>query len=101
MVYETSSIDATLSAAAGANPALHAELKAAFLDSIDRQVDLMSRSRCDGNWQMAGMRLRAIAASFHADELIALADEATTGAPGDPSIIRRIKAFIGELRNPL
>lgn len=101
MAYETSSIDATLSAAAGANPQLQAELKAAFLDSVERQIDLMSRARCDGNWQMAAMRLRAIAASFHADELIELANEATNGAPGDPRIITTIKGFANELRNPV
>ena len=101
MAYETSSIDATLSAAAGANPQLQAELKAAFLVSVDRQIDLMSRARCDGNWQMAAMRLRAIAASFHADELIELANEATSGAPGDPRIITTIKGFANELRNPV
>ena len=49
-----------------------------------RQLDLLGRSRCDANWQIAAARLKSIAASFGAAGLIALADEALEGAPGDP-----------------
>lgn len=88
---------ATLNAAAGDNTDLQAELRLAFCNSAKRQVDLLDRSRCDGNWHMAAMRLKAIAASFHSNDLIDLAQEALSGAPGDPVILRRLKAACVEL----
>ena len=56
----------------------------------------MRRSRCDGNWQMAALRLKGVAASFHAEPLIKLAEEAIDGAPGDPSVQRRIARFLDD-----
>ncbi|NVD43876.1 Hpt domain-containing protein [Qipengyuania atrilutea] len=97
MVYETSALKATLSAAAGDNAALQQELKAAFFDSVARQLDLLRRSRCDANWMMAALRLRAIAASFHAEELVVLAEEATESAPGEPVVMRKIETFLNEI----
>ena len=94
MAYEAGALDATLAAAAGTDPALFAELRLAFSQSVARQLDLLRRSRCDGNWQMAAMRLKGVAASFHAEPLILLAEEAIDGAPGDPSVVRRIDAFL-------
>ena len=96
MAYEAGALDATLAAAAGADAELFSELRQAFSESIARQVDLLRRSRCDGNWQMAALRLKGVAASFHAEPLIALADEAIDGAPGDPSVLRRIQAFLDD-----
>ena len=96
MAYDAGALDATLAAAAGDDPALLAELRAAFIDSVVRQVDLLARSRCDGNWQVAAMRLKGLAASFGADPLIALADAALEAAPGEPAVIRRLNAFLAE-----
>ncbi|MDT9012903.1 MAG: hypothetical protein RL671_2467 [Pseudomonadota bacterium] len=96
MAYEVGSLDATLSAAAGEDAALFAELRQAFVDSLARQVDLLRRARCDGNWQITAMRIKGLAASFHADALIGLAEEALDAAPGDPLAVRRIKAFLDE-----
>jgi HPt (histidine-containing phosphotransfer) domain-containing protein len=96
MAYEVGALDATLAAAAGEDASLFSELRQAFIESLDRQVDLLRRSRCDGNWQMAAMRIKGLAASFHADALIELAEEALTGAPGDPAVIRRIQTFRDE-----
>jgi hypothetical protein len=42
------------------------------------------------------MRIKGLAASFHADALIGLAEEALDAAPGDPLAVRRIKAFLDE-----
>jgi len=42
------------------------------------------------------MRLRGLAASFHAETLIALADEALESAPGEPGIVRRLQTFLDE-----
>jgi len=93
MVYEAGALDQTLTAAAGADPALFAELRAAFAESLESQIDLLRRARCDGNWQVAALRLKGLAASFHAEPLIALAEEALSGAPGEPGIIRRLAQF--------
>lgn len=91
MAYEQTAFDATLSAAAGDNPVLEAELRTAFLDSARRQSDLLRRSRCDANWHMAALRLRGIAASFNAEQLTVLADAALAAAPGEPTVIRMIE----------
>lgn len=96
MAYEVGALDATLAAAAGEDAVLFSELRQAFVESLDRQVDLLRRSRCDGNWQMAAMRIKGLAASFHAEALIVLAEEALEGAPGDPAVIRRIQIFRDE-----
>ncbi len=96
MTYEAVEFDAALLAAAGDDPVLLAELRAAFVESVSRQLDLLGRSRCDGNWQVAAQRLKGIAASFHAILLINLADEALVGAPGEPGIVRRIQKFLDE-----
>ncbi|WP_336986401.1 Hpt domain-containing protein [Altererythrobacter aquiaggeris] len=93
MVYENGALDATLSAAAGDDAALFAELRKAFTESLEKQIDLLKRARCDGNWNVAAMRLKGLAASFHAGELIVLAEEALESAPGDPAIVRRLEAF--------
>ena len=93
MVYENGALDETLAAAAGDDAALLAELRAAFVESLDLQVDLLKRARCDGNWTIAAMRLKGLAASFHASELIRLAEEAIASAPGEPTVVRRIEAF--------
>lgn len=96
MAYEVGALDATLAAAAGDDPTLFVELRQAFIESLERQIDLLRRSRCDGNWQMAALRIKGLAASFHAEALIALAEEALDGAPGDPAVVRRIQTFRDE-----
>lgn len=96
MAYEPGALDAILAAAAGEDRELFTELRAAFVESVGRQIDLLKRARCDGNWQMAAMRLKGLAASFAAEPLIALADEAIEAAPGDPVVVRRLQRFLDE-----
>ena len=96
MAFECGALDATLAAAAGDDHALLAELRLAFSESLERQVDLLSRARCDGNWNVAAMRLKGLAASFHAEQLIELSDEALDSAPGDPVILRKLDRFVTE-----
>ena len=98
MAYESGTLDATLAAAAGHDVALLAELRSALVESAQRQLDLLRRARCDGNWQVAAMRLKGLAASFHAETLFDAAEEALTCAPGDPVVTRRIEAAIAALR---
>ncbi|MEO5597955.1 MAG: Hpt domain-containing protein [Novosphingobium sp.] len=96
MAYESGDLDITLAAAAGDDEALFAELRGAFLESLARQIDLLRRSRCDGNWQMAALRLRGLAASFHAAALVELAEAALVSAPGEPGVVRHLQQFHDE-----
>lgn len=93
MAYDAGSFDATLAAAAGDDPELLAQLRAGFVESLAQQIDLLRRARCDGNWEVAAQRLRGLGASFHAPDLVALAEEAFDGAPGDPSVLRKLDRF--------
>lgn len=94
MAYDNGALDATLAAAAGDNAVLLRELRGAFLDSAARQLDLLKRARCDGNWNVAAMRLKGLAASFHAEELLAAAEQALNSAPGEPMAIREIETVL-------
>lgn len=94
MAQENGALDATLAAAAGDDPALMRELRGAFVESAQRQLDLLKRSRCDGNWQVAAMRLKGLAASFHADDLLQAAENALNCAPGEPASIREIETVL-------
>lgn len=100
MLFDNGTLDATLAAAAGEDPTLLADLRAAYIDSVARQLDLLRRSRCDANWNIAALRLRGLATSFHADELIRLADEALDSAPGEPVTLRRIDTYLKEFAAP-
>jgi len=93
MVQHAGDFDATLAAAAGADTALLAELRAAFVESLTQQVDLLKRARCDGNWEVAAMRLKGLGASFHSPELVKLAQDALDGAPGEPAVLRKLAAL--------
>ena len=84
MAYDPGALNASLAAAVGNDGALMAELKVAFVESAARQLDLLGRSRCDANWQIAAARLKSIAASFGAAGLIELADEALDRRPRRP-----------------
>lgn len=96
MAYDPGALSASLAAAVGGDADLMDELRAAFLDGISRQLDLMRRSRCDANWEVSASRLKSLAASFGAAGLVALADEALAGAPGDPVVLRRIAGALEE-----
>ncbi|TRD12556.1 Hpt domain-containing protein [Erythrobacter insulae] len=98
MAYESGALDATLAAAAGDDPALMHELRDAFVESAAKQLDLLKRSRCDGNWNVAGMRLKGLAASFHSEELLIAAENALSSAPGEPAAIRDIEAILSRFK---
>lgn len=94
MAYEAGALEATLAAAAGGDPALMAELRAAYVESVARQIDLLERARCDGNWVVAATRLKGLAASFHSSALLVLAQAALDAAPGEPTAVRHLKAYL-------
>jgi HPt (histidine-containing phosphotransfer) domain-containing protein len=95
MAFEAGDFDATIAAAAGDDPALVAELRRAFAESLAAQVNLLHRARCDANWHIASQRLKGLAASFHAPLLSQLADEALDSAPGDPRVLRKLARLSG------
>lgn len=94
MAYESGSLDATLAAAAGEDIALLAQLRGALVESAERQLDLLRRARCDGNWRVAAMRLKGLAASFHAEELLNAAEAALEAVPGEPGVLREVEQAI-------
>lgn len=94
MAYDSGALDANLAAAAGDDAALYQELRQAFIESARGQLDLLKRARCDGNWNVAALRLRGLAASFHAEELLNAAENALDSAPGEPTSIREIEQVL-------
>lgn len=94
MAFDYGALDATLAAAAGDDAALMRELRQAFLESAARQLDLLKRARCDGNWHVAAMRLKGLAASFNADDLLQAAEIALHAAPGEPMAVREVEGVI-------
>ena len=97
MSVDYGAFDTALKAAAGDDAALAVELRASFVESVQRQISLLSRSRCDANWQYTCWRLKGIAASFGASKLIELSNEAEDGAPGDPAVIRKMNQALAEI----
>ena len=73
MSYDPGALESALAAAVGDDLALIADLRRAFLESANRQADLLGRARCDANWQLAAWRLKGLAASFGVAGLMALA----------------------------
>jgi len=98
MAYDPGTLEAALSAAVGSDVTLIADLRRAFLESAERQIDLLARSRCDANWTMAALRLKGLCASFGLNHIMKLADRAIDGAPGDPVILRELGRAIAAIR---
>lgn len=97
MAYEIGVLDASLAAAVGNDPSLVRELRAALIEGASHYADLLSRSRCDANWIMTAHRLKGLAASFGALQLIEAADLALQSAPGDPVALRAINRAVALL----
>lgn len=97
MSFSMGHFNATLAQVVGENPILAEDLRIAFVESATRYADLMRRARCDANWRISAQRLQGLSATFGVEALVELADLAVAGAPGDPAIVRRIRAVIAEL----
>lgn len=98
MSADYGSFTTAIKEAAGDDIVLMSELRVAFFESADRQLDLLSRSRCDANWQYSAWRLQSLAASFGAEDIKDLAHTAVVGAPGDPVVIRELRSAINEIK---
>lgn len=94
MSFDSGPLDRYLSSAFGDDPAMAMDLRTAFTGSARDLSDLMRRSRCDANWEMAATRLKGLAATFGIVPLIELAEAAIEGAPGDPAVLRQINLAI-------
>jgi HPt (histidine-containing phosphotransfer) domain-containing protein len=98
MSFDSGPLDRYLHSALGEDQAAAEELHAIFLQSVEDLVDLLQRSRCDANWMMAALRLKSLAATFGVVPLIQLAEQAMAGVPGDPAVIRAIRASAADLQ---
>ncbi len=99
MSMDYGAFNSALNAAAGDDVVLASELRLAFVESAERQLSLMARSRCDANWEYSALRLKGVAASFGSSELIELAEAAIEGAPGDPVVLRKLGQAIERIRS--
>lgn len=97
MAYDPGAIDAALAAAVGDEPALIAELRSAFVDSAQRALAALESASDPGEWQVAAMRLKGLAASFGAIRLMALASETAEATPHDPRMLQRMRRAVARL----
>ncbi len=97
MAYDFGALEALVIAAVGDDDALARDLRAAFFEGISHHADLLHRSRCDANWEIAAHRLKGLAASFGATGLMKAADFALESVPGDPVALRKVKSAIAAI----
>jgi len=97
MSYEGGNLDQALSAVVGDDPLLIHDLRRAFLESADRQIDMAARARDEAGWKQALWRLRGLSGSFGIVAMIALVDEAERAKPGDARALRRLRAALDSL----
>ena len=94
MSYEGGNLNASLIAAVGDDPALLYDLRRAFLESADRQIDLLSRAADENSWHLALWRLKGLCGSFGVVQMPALVEEAEHTTPGDAKMLRRLRSAL-------
>ena len=97
MAYDFGALEAAVAAAVGDDDQLGHDLRTAFFEGAHHHSDLLSRSRCDANWEIAAHRLKGLATSFGAVGLMKAADLALESAPGDPVALRKVKSAIAAI----
>ncbi|RXR29989.1 Hpt domain-containing protein [Sphingobium fluviale] len=97
MAFEGGNLNMALAAAVGDDASLVRDLRRAFLESADRQIDLLSRAGDESAWHLALWRLKGLSGSFGVVHMIALIDEAQGSAPGDAKIVRRLRSALDML----
>lgn len=90
-------LNASLVAAVGDDPALLHDLRRAFLESADRQIDLLARAEDEGAWHLALWRLKGLCGSFGVVHVIAMIEDAEQAAPGDAKTLRRLRSALTTL----
>jgi len=91
MAYDPGAIDATLAAAVGDEPGLIAELRLAFVESVERTLATLDGKSSSQDWRTATLRLKGLAASFGAVRLMALAAKASEAVPNEQRILQRLR----------
>ncbi|HEX8446623.1 MAG TPA: Hpt domain-containing protein [Sphingomonas sp.] len=94
MAYDPGALEAALSAALGDDPALILEMQTAFLDSATAHVAALERAQLATEWTQAAWRLRGLAASFGAIELMHAADWAGEAPPRDGAALAAVRAAV-------
>lgn len=97
MAYELGAIEAALAAAVGDEPTLIAELRTAFADSAKRTLAAMEDAQDADTWRAAASRLRGLAASFGALDMMDLAAEAMESSHGDSNRLAELRRSIARL----
>jgi len=96
MVYDPGAIDAALAAALGDEPQLIAELRCAFVESAQKALQVLEAADAE-SWQPAAFRLKGLAASFGAVDLMALSTAAAAAPTGDPVALAKLHEAIDAL----
>lgn len=94
MAFDAGNLNMALAAAVGDDASLVRDLRRAFLESADRQVDMLARAGDESAWHLALWRLKGLCGSFGVIHMIALIEEAQGSAPGEPKILRRIQSAL-------
>lgn len=94
MAFEGGNLNLALAAAVGDDASLVRDLRRAFLESADRQVDLLFRANDRSAWHLALWRLKGLCGSFGVVHMIVLVEEAQGCAPGDSKMLRRIRSAL-------
>lgn len=97
MAYEPGAIEAALAAAVGDEPTLIAELRLAFADSANRALAAMEDAQDADAWRTAASRLRGLAASFGALDLMDLAARAMESPHGSFDLLAELRRSIARL----
>jgi HPt (histidine-containing phosphotransfer) domain-containing protein len=97
MAYDPGAIDAALAAAVGDEPLLIAELRLAFIASVEAALTQMRMSTDIDAWTHAARRMKGLAASFGAVRLMAAATAAIESTPHDTEVMRRIHHEVARL----
>jgi len=97
MSFEGGNLNSSLVAAVGEDPALLNDLRRAFLESADRQLDLLERAAEESAWHMALWRLKGLCGSFGVAHMIALVEQGEKAAPGDAKILRGLRSALTAL----
>lgn len=90
-------LSTSLAAAVGDDQALVAELQSAFLESASRHVEAMRAAASDNDWREAALRLKGLAASFGATDLMTHAGRAAEGRRGDTDVLGHVERGIAVL----
>jgi hypothetical protein len=73
------------------------ELRSAFLDSARRHVEAMANAASGAEWCEAALRLKGLAASFGATDLMTHADRAAEASQKTPDLLGGVQRALAIL----